>query len=273
METIPTLDAIDQYQQYLYGRGLLPDTIKGYSTDVKMFFVESSLTSCSLTDWPALVAKWMNQAKSNRVAAKTVRRRATSIKSFNKFLGLPPILVDYNMPPLEEHVPHPLPGLKSDLEKLSDRCRTEEQSALIGFLGYEGLRLFEALGVSPADIDVASMMLTVWGKRGKKRVIPITPSAWIHISPAYLTALVYNNPRVVNYSDRGARNYITELGGKVGISRPISSHDLRATFATLSYAEHKDIEALRIWLGHDSIETTQMYVSIAIETLRKAGEF
>jgi integrase len=215
----------------------------------------------------------MNLAKLNRVAAKTVRRRATSIKSFTKFLGLPPILVDYNMPPLEQHVPHPLPGLKTDLVKLSERCWTEEQSALIGFLGYEGLRLFEALGVGPGDVDVNSMLLTVWGKRGKKRVIPITPNAWVHISPAYLTALIFGNPRIVNYSDRGARNFITELGCKVGISRSISSHDLRATFATLSYAEHKDIEALRIWLGHDSIETTQMYVSIAIDALRKAGEF
>lgn len=273
METTPTLDAIDRFQRYLSDRGLLQNTIDGYSTDVKMFFLESNLTSCSPTDFPSLAAQWMNRAKGNRVAAKTIRRRATSIKSFNKFLGLPPILVDYSMPPLEQHVPHPLPGLKGDLVKLADRCWTEEQSALIGFLGYEGMRLFEALGASPDDIDVPTMMLTVWGKRGKKRVIPITPSAWTLISPAYLTALIYGNKRIINYSDRGARNFITELGCKVGISRPISSHDLRATFATLSYAEHRDMEALRIWLGHDSIETTQLYVSIAIEALRKAGEF
>lgn len=273
METTLTLEDIDKFQLYLSGRGLSNNTIDGYSTDVKMFFVELSLTSCSPTDFPGLAARWMNLAKSNQVAPKTVRRRGTSIRSFNKFLGLPPILEDYSMPPLQQHIPHPLPGLKPDLEKLVARCRTEEQTALVGFLGYLGLRLFEALGISPSSFDMNTMTLTVWGKRGKKRVLPITHSAWELISPAYLTAVVYGNPRVVNYSDRGARSFITELGSKVGISRPISSHDLRATFATLSYAEHKDIQALRIWLGHDSIETTQMYVAVAIETLRKAGEF
>lgn len=136
-----------------------------------------------------------------------------------------------------------------------------------------GLRLFEALTVTVDDIDIKTMTLTVWGKRGKKRRLPITDRAWTYITQAYLTSVVYNYKNVVSYSDRGARNFITELGVKVGLSRSISSHDLRATFATLSYAKHRDIEALRIWLGHDSIETTRLYVEIAMEVLRKTGEF
>lgn len=177
------------------------------------------------------------------------------------------------MPPLGDHIPHPLPGLDDDLTSMLHNCKTEEQYALIGLLGLMGLRLFEALGVAPEDINVKEMTLTVWGKRNKKRVLPITSRAWSYISPAYLTAVIHKRNRLVNYSDRGARNFITELGARVGVSRPIASHDLRATFATLSYAKHRDIEALRIWLGHDSIETTRMYVAIAIEVLRQAGEF
>lgn len=185
------------------------------------------------------------------------------------------------MPPLGDHIPHPLPGLNEDLTSMLDTCKTEEQRALVALLGLMGLRLFEALSITTKDIDVHKMTLTVWGKRGKKRVLPITDRAWMYISSAYLSALVnvtqqsgvvlYLN--LVNYSDRGARNFITELGAKIGVTRPIASHDLRATFATLSYAKHRDIEALRIWLGHDSIETTRLYVAIAIEVLREAGEF
>ena len=176
------------------------------------------------------------------------------------------------MPPIGDHIPHPLPGLGEDLESLIARCRTEEQLALIGLLGYMGLRLFEALGMTIDDINVKEMTLTVWGKRGKRRVLPITPRAWECISAAYCTALINKQKNLIIYSDRGARNFITELGAKVGISRPIASHDLRATFATMSYAKHRDIEALRIWLGHDSIETTRMYVAIAMEVLRTTGE-
>lgn len=206
------------------------------------------------------------------MAPKTVRRRATSIRSFAKFCGLPPILEDYSMPPLGDHIPHPLPGLDRDLTSLIDNCKTEEQLALIGLLGLMGLRLFEALSLTVDDFDIHTMTLTVWGKRGKKRVLPITKRAWECISPAYLTCAVMKYKLIISYSDRGARSFITELGVKCRISRPIASHDLRATFATISYARHKDIEALRIWLGHDSIETTRMYVAIAIEVLRKAGE-
>lgn len=273
METTPTLDAIDPFRQSLYDLGLLENTVDAYSTDVKMFFLECNLTYCQTADFPSMAANWMNRAKDNKLAAKTIRRRATSIRKFAAFCGLPPILVGYKMPPLEEQIPHPLPGLDQDLQALLDLCRTEEQHALIALLGLEGLRLFEALQVRPLDVDPSTMMLTVWGKRGKKRIIPITPRAWVYLAPAYLSALIRGSEYIVDYSDRGARSFITDLGGKARLSRSISSHDLRATFATLSYAKHRDIQALRIWLGHDSIETTQMYVAIAIEALRAAGEF
>ncbi len=177
------------------------------------------------------------------------------------------------MPPLEEQIPHPLPGLDKDLQTLLNLCWTDEQRALVALLGLEGLRLFEALGIKTSDIDPNTMMLTVWGKRSKRRTIPITPRAWTYLAPAYLMAVISGRELIVVYSDRGARNFITDLGAKARLSRPISSHDLRATFATMSYATHKDIQALRIWLGHDSIETTQMYVAIAIDALRAAGVF
>jgi len=207
------------------------------------------------------------------VSASTTRRRAASLKAFGKWLG-EPVLDEYKLPVVKNSNPHPLPGLKKDLDALLKHCKNNNHRALIALLGLEGMRLDEALNLELQRINVRDMIIEVWGKGNKERTIPITALAWEYIAPQYIDQKISDKTHLVEYSDRGARSFITELGVKAEISRPISSHDLRATFATLAYAASgNNIRLVQAWLGHSDVTTTQLYVDVKMEDMRKGGEF
>jgi site-specific recombinase XerD len=271
-ETTLTTDCIDPFQRWLYEKGRSPNTIKAYSTDVRMLFLELELTSFQELELPLLTARWMNQTKRVK-SAKTLRRRLTALRELSCYLGLDPLLPKFNLPNPGKSDPHPLPNLLKDLEALIANCKNDNQRCLIALLGYEGMRMCEALGITPDNVDIKEGTITVWGKGDKKRVIPLTTRAEEFILPRVITARIKNLPTLVEYSDRGARYFVTELGAKACISRPIASHDLRATFATLAYVQTKDGAAVQAWLGHESFDTTRGYIEVALPAMRLAGNF
>jgi site-specific recombinase XerD len=180
---------------------------------------------------------------------------------------------DYKLPVMQQPTPHPLPRLNEDLTKLLDCCDNNNKRALVALLGLEGMRLHEALGLNVTCIDTKEMTIYVNGKGGKVRILPITERAFTYLAPAYLDSCIAGKQKIVEYSDRGARLCITDLGRRAQITREISSHDLRATFATLAYQAKKDIRLVQYWMGHGSIVTTQRYIGFSMEDLKNAGSF
>jgi integrase/recombinase XerD len=198
-----------------------------------------------------------------------------SLREFSIWAGSTErLLSGYKLPGLGLEFKHPLPNPAQDLQALLDACKTGMQRALIALLGLEGMRLHEALACGTGHLDLNEMTISVWGKGDKVRVIPITERAWGHLAPRLITAQLNCESNLITYSDRGARNFITELGVRARISRPISSHDLRATFATLAYENSGgDIVLVQGWLGHSDVTTTQGYVNVSMNKMRQGGSF
>lgn len=206
-------------------------------------------------------------------SAATSRRRAASLKAYGEWCG-EVVLKDYKLPVTREANPHPLPNLKKDLDAMMLMCRDNNQRALIALLGLEGMRLHEALELRLDRILIQDMIIEIWGKGNKERTIPITNLAWGYLAPRIIEQRLAGKQTLIEYSDRGARSFITELGVKANISRPVASHDLRATFATLAYAASgNNIRLVQAWLGHKDINTTQIYVGVKMDDMRQGGEF
>lgn len=270
---ILTLDCIGDFRDWLSDRGLLDRTIRAYCSDVRIFFADLGLSSLLPSDLDQAVRRWLTRSR-NLVAPATIRRRAASLREFSAWAELGKILNNYKMPVTQPQIPHPLPGLKDDLTALLNGCVTNNQRALVALLGHEGLRIGEALTLPIADIDVQKKTLRVVGKGMKVRTLPITRICFDNIAAAYIEAVSEGRKTIIAYSDRAARIFITQLGRECGIPREISSHDLRATFATLAYRESgNNIRLVQYWLGHSSIQTTQLYVGISNDDLLAAGEF
>ena len=78
---------------------------------------------------------------------------------------------------------------------------------------------------------------------------------------------------LIPLEDRNARALVTSIGARAGIKGPVSSHDLRATFATELYNKTHNIRLVQTLLGHASVTTTQAYLGIDMHEGVKAVEF
>ena len=207
------------------------------------------------------------------VNPNSLSRRLSSTRDFGLFFGIPKILPDYRLPTAERPDPHPLPGLRDDLEALIACCETAEERCLVALLGFEGMRIGEALSMEYDNFNLDNMSIKILGKGSKTRRIPLTDVASEYIIPGLIDAqLNRRGGNIISMPDRTARYFITALGKKANLSRPIASHDLRATCATLLYQQSKDIMLVAEWLGHADPSTTAIYIGRTLNDLRKIGE-
>lgn len=272
--TTLTIECIEDFRQWLSDeeRSRSASTIKAYSSDIRSLFRDLEVNSFQVEDLPILAARWLTQSTKDKIAPTTIRRRRASILALKEFLGFEgDVLTRYKMPPVAEPVPHPLPRRQHDINAMLDACANDEQRALVALLGCEGLRMHEALDLEVRHIDLTDMSIHVWGKGSKVRVIPLTVKAFTYLAPQVIVAQLSGSVKLVHYSDRGARSLVTELGVKAKVSRPVSSHDLRATFATVLYEQTKDILLLKRWLGHSDINTTQRYIGLTWAEMTERG--
>jgi len=158
------------------------------------------------------------------------------------------------------------------LERLLRVCRNPEQEALIASCGFIGLRISEALAFRTSWLNPAEMTLRVRGKGDKERIVPVSPRAWSAISTAFTHAMV-GDGLLIHYDNRYARKCITSLGKKAGLQRAISSHDLRATYATIMLNNGVNIRVVQDLLGHSSVATTEIYTAVGVKAMTEAVDF
>lgn len=271
MATIRLQEATDRIHAWLSSRGRSDNTIKGYVSDIAMFFQEMDLEEVEIDNLNFMAVTWMNQRR-RIVAPKTLTRRITSMRALGRCLGVA-MLEEYSAPTPASSMPHPLPGLAADIEKMLAVALSDRQRTLVALLALCGLRISEARQVAPTDFDLHNMLLTVRGKGDKTRIVPVSQQAWSVMSPCVVEATLSKWPTVILYTDRHARELITKLGARAKLARPISSHDLRATFGTLAYALTGNIRAVQELLGHASVEQTVLYTGVRLAEMRAAANF
>lgn len=268
--TMLSLESIDRFRVSLSARGKSDNTASAYATDLRVFLTEIDQESIQKDDYEETAENWLT-GNRKRIALKTTSRRLTSVRAFAKWAGWPAALVEYAAPHPVPGVPHPLPEGPDGVRRMAEVARTCQQRALVALCGFVGLRISEALNVKVEDIR--GMELRVLGKGEKVRYVPISSEAWGLMAEAVTTSFLEGGTDpVIPIADRVARSNVTQMGRRANLARAVSSHDLRATFATAVYDKTKDMRLVQELLGHSSVETTQIYVGVKRAALRDAVE-
>jgi integrase/recombinase XerC len=272
MVTTLTADSIDKYRNWCIARGQSRNTAKAYSTDLRMLLAFHGLTEASEQEFESLSVTWLNETRAE-AAPKTTGRRLTSLRAFARWAKWETELSEYSPPTPGKTLPHPLPERLEGLVRLQSACRNPEQEALVGAMGYIGLRVHEALDFRTTWLDPHEMILRVRGKGDKERYVPVSDRAWSAISTAFVAAMGRDDKRIVTYQDRTARKIITSLGRRAGLARAISSHDLRATYATILSEQGTPPRVVQELLGHANLNTTEIYMGVGFEAMKQAVDF
>lgn len=256
---------------YLSARGRSDLTIKAYGSDLRTFLKDTCLDSVPQEDFEEIAMDWL-QLHRKVLAPKTTNRRLTSLKSYARWAGWGDCLAEYSAPVPAKSQPHPLPEGIAGVHRLLNETKNEKQRALIALCGLCGLRVSEALAIKPSDFNFSDMALTVRGKHDKTRVVPVSEVAWAILVKPVTRAFVNGGCEVVGLKDRFARRIISELGERAALKRHISSHDLRATFATAVYDKCLDQRVVQELLGHSAGSTTEIYIGRSTRQMREAVE-
>ena len=264
-------------------------TSSSYQTDLLQFqeFVKQELSDSDLLNINHLiVSNWVAQLLDTGIAARSVNRKLSSLKSFYKYL-LRNNFIKTN--PLQKIIapktPKKLPVFidESNMDLLFSDIKFEEgfigirDKLLLDILYQTGLRRAELISLNEQSIDLYNLTLKVLGKRNKERIIPISLALKRNLEEYFKVKKSegFVNPHLfVNEKDKALNepqiytlvkkylSQITTLGKK-------SPHVLRHTFATHLLNNGADINAVKELLGHANLSATQIYTHNTIEKLKK----
>lgn len=222
------------------------------------------------------------------IAARSIARIIAGIKSFYRFLYVdqyiqkdPTELLE--SPKLELHLPTVLSVEEIDriLEAIdyskNDALRNR---AIIEVLYSCGLRVSELCHLKLGDVHPEEAFVHVYGKGRKERLVPISPVA-LDALAQYLASPHRPIPKTgqedyIFLSRLGkaiARNSVFDLiralSEAAGITKTVSPHTFRHSFATHLLDGGANLQAIRLMLGHEDISTTEIYTHIDSQTLRE----
>ncbi len=154
--------------------------------------------------------------------------------------------------------------------------------ALIELLYATGMRVSELLGLRPADVNLNASYLTCTGKGDKQRIVPIgderRASGSVATRAKRAAALLgrRRSPRLF-VNARGGGPGLTRVGfwkilkgyaAQAGLTRTLSPHMLRHSFATHLLERGADLRAIQMMLGHADLSTTQIYTHVLEQRMR-----
>lgn len=272
METTLSPESIDRFRDSLSEKGRSDQTVKGYSSDLTVMLSDLRLSNLGQNEFESVASRWLNLNR-RIVAPKTTRRRLSACRTFAKWAGWGSLLSDYSAPTPVAGDPHPIPEGIPGVERMIAAANKPAHRAMIALCGLCGLRISEALAIRPSDINTSDMVLTVFGKGSKTRLVPISTKAWEAMKESVFAAFIEGTDSpVVGIKDRFARSLVSDLAKRANLQRHVASHDLRATFATALYNKTLDQRLVQEILGHASGDTTQIYIKVAVDKMRTAVE-
>lgn len=265
-------------------------TVLSYHTDLLQFqeFVQQELADSDLLNINHLIVRsWVAKLLDTGVAARSVNRKLSSLKSFYKYL-LKNNLIKTN--PLQKIIapktPKKLPVFvdEANMEQLFDGVKFEEgfigirDKLLLDVLYQTGLRRIELINLNEQSLDLYNLTIKVLGKRNKERIIPISLDLKRNLETYFKVKKSegLSNPSLfVSLKDKTLKesevyNLVTKYLSQITTLGKKSPHVLRHTFATHLLNNGADINAVKELLGHANLSATQIYTHNTIEKLKKA---
>jgi integrase/recombinase XerD len=265
-------------------KGLAKNTALAYKADILKFvnFVQkNNLLVENLQHHDITNFLW--ESKSKGLKPKSVYRLIESLRQFYKFLTLEEL--SKNNPTIYltvPKIPQNLPQMLTFDEVInllnSIGCENEmniRNKAMLELLYATGLRVSELINLRFCDINLQDCFIRVLGKGSKERIVPFGQKAKNFID-IYLTKRkshlsVTDTVFISRLGKKISRvefwRQLKNIARNVGISKNITPHTLRHSFATHLLSKGVDIRFVQEMLGHSSISTTQIYTHLDREQL------
>lgn len=286
----PRLAAIRQ--QWLGGlsleRRLSAKTIEAYERDTRQFLIFlckhighapdiADLGALRVADYRSFLA----DRRTGNIGPRSLARALAAIRSLMRFLDRAGVAgaaaaIAVRSPKQPKSLPKPLAALDALALSRGEAVMAEEpwigarNAALYSLLYGCGLRISEALSLTPAQMDDAQNSLRIAGKGGKTRIVPLLAVVAasvrryrdvcpFHIEP---TGLMFRGAKGGPLNPAVVQRDMRQMRGALSLPETATPHALRHSFATHLLAGGADLRAIQELLGHASLSTTQIYTGV-----------
>lgn len=286
-------DYLALFQEYLTVElGLAKNTQLAYMRDLRLLMKSLQLKADEellQVSRQQLIA-YLVRLKQEGRASSTVARKLASIKAFYRFLTAERYIRRNPAEVLEAasrglHLPKVLSV--QEVERLLDEPNLGtldgyRDKTMLEMLYATGIRVSELVNVPVKNVDMKMQYVIVMGKGSKERMLPLGRTA-LHYLEHYLSVV---RPQLLHGKpDAAAELFVTGWGGPMtrerfyeiivaygksaGISKRVTPHMLRHSFATHLLNNGTDLRIVQELLGHADISTTQIYTHLDVERLRE----
>lgn len=264
-------------------------TILSYNNDLNIFI--NFLHKKNINDLNEIdknvIRLFMLFLKEKKLSNRTLGRYYSSLNSFFKYLleheiinQNPLELIDY--PKYKKRIPEYI--YESNINDLlntqtADKIELEARNKAIVYLLLDsGLRLSELVNIKVSDIDFIDRSIKVFGKGSKDRYVFFTSKTlekinnwmnyWKNIADCEYLFVNYKGEKI---TPRSVEKIIKKLGELNGLN--LHPHMLRHTFATELLNKGADIRLIQELLGHESLDTTQIYTHISNSRIKEVYDY
>jgi len=281
---------VERFDDFLaLEQGASVQTSRAYKLDIARFVTYVSVKGAtSPIDVGARnLREYVYHLKDLGLSAASIRRNVSAVRSYFRFLLAEGHVVRDPSERLEtpkkwRTLPEVLGVDEIELLLAApslDEALAFRDRAMLELAYGAGLRVSEWISLGVRDVMLQDHLVRVFGKGGKERLVPIGRRA-IGAIAIYLRELrpklekgegkgiLFLNARGQPLSRMGAWKILRKYVDQVGITKPVSPHTLRHSFATHLLEGGADLRAVQEMLGHVDISTTQIYTHVDREYLR-----
>lgn len=273
---------IDFFDDLQNVRGRSRNTIMAYRRDLELFQEFSgNRKNLEIDGFYEFLCK-------KKLSVRSQARVISSLRTYFRFLeerGKPiPDLRKLKPPKIKAKLPEALS--LEEFEKLflscavEDDLKTSRNQITLLLLFALGCRVTELIELNLMDFNQTDGLVTVTGKGGKQRVVPLTQnliSQLIDYLQEVRPRLIKAQTKSILINDRGNRpsrvdlwRWLSSWSKTAGFSSTISPHQFRHGCATQLLESGADLRSIQLLLGHSSLQTTQIYTEVSSKTMREA---
>lgn len=285
---------LKEYEYYLkITKGLTKNSINSYLSDL-VEYIDFLVKNYAIKD-PENITKqhirnFIGRLKRKHDTSATISRKMSAIRSFHKYLLLEKIVytnvaTGISLPKKEKRLPQILSLQEVDALMVAadgDEPLELRNRAMLELLYGSGLRISELIGVRLGDLHLNMGFLNVIGKGSKERIVPLGEEGRYALR-RYLDKgrpilkkvpgdIVFVNNRGGSISRVGFYKTLKKLTIKAGITKDVSPHTLRHSFASHLLENGVNLRMVQELLGHEDISTTQIYTHISKKHLKEVYE-
>ena len=287
--------SLKEYVYYLkITKNLSKNTIDSYQRDLKEYirFIENNYDFRRFDQVNKKhIDNFIRSLSRKKISPKSITRKISSIHSFHRYL-LEEKIVDVDVtlrikkPVTAKTLPTVLnlEEIERFIEASNGLGKTLDlrNKAMVELAYGSGLRVSELLDLQISDLHLNMNLVNITGKGNKERIVPLGEESVFAIrnylvegrhklSPSN-RELLFLNKKGEKLSRVGFYKIIQNIAGKAGITKKISPHTLRHSFATHLLENGANLRSVQDLLGHEDIMTTEIYTHVSRKHIQKEYE-